>query len=496
MKRVWVGLMALAALAACGEDTSPALAPGADVGGQGDDAGLVDVGPDDADEGADALAPDGALADTGGEEIEEPDAPQEEVSRAREQLDWVLSVINGPARVLSVGEVEEHFAPQFLNQVPADDLIEIMGQLRSEVAPLRVDGVLAEPDPFNLSVRAEGPRDLWFRITVATERATPFRMVGLLFEAAPQFNPNRPADFEELAERIGAAALRSNFLAAEIVDGRCEPVGARAADRALALGSTFKLYILGALADRIEAGEMGWEDELAIQEARKSLPSGRLHQEPEGTLLTLEEMAGLMISISDNTATDHLLFHLGRGAVEDFQAEMGHGAPALNTPFLSTRELFLLKGALTRPQALDYIALDAEGRRAFLDGELAGRSLREVRPWSFPTFVDELEWFASPEDLCGAMSSLKLLSEAPGGEPVAQILSINPGIPFDAQAWPFIGFKGGSEPGVLNLTWLLRREDERWFFLTLGLVDPSAPIDEAAAINLAGFAALLLAEVP
>jgi hypothetical protein len=34
--------------------------------------------------------------------------------------------------------------------------------------------------------------------------------------------------------------------------------------------------------------------------------------------------------------------------------------------------------------------------------------------------------------------------------------------------WPYVGFKGGSEPGVLNMTYLLRRDDDKWFVVTLG----------------------------
>jgi len=55
------------------------------------------------------------------------------------------------------------------------------------------------------------------------------------------------------------------------------------------------------------------------------------------------ELANRMISISDNTATDHLLLTVGREAVESIQAAMGHSAPGLNAPFITTRELFVLK---------------------------------------------------------------------------------------------------------------------------------------------------------
>jgi putative hydrolase len=44
-----------------------------------------------------------------------------------------------------------------------------------------------------------------------------------------------------------------------------------------------------------------------------------------------------------------------------------------------------------------------------------------------------------------------------------------------------VAFKGGSEPGVLSLSWLLERSDGRRFALALTATDPGAPVDEATA---------------
>ena len=96
--------------------------------------------------------------------------------------------------------------------------------------------------------------------------------------------------------------------------------------------------------------------------------------------------------------------------------------------------------------------------------------------------------------LCRALAALKALSEQPGLEPVAEILSINPGVALDQEAWTYIGFKGGSEPGVLNLNWLLQRADGRWFVLTAGLNDTERNIPLNEPLALLESAAQLLAE--
>jgi hypothetical protein len=77
--------------------------------------------------------------------------------------------------------------------------------------------------------------------------------------------------------------------------------------------------------------------------------------------------------------------------------------------------------------------------------------------------------------------------------PIRRILAQNPGIAFDKKTWPYVAFKGGSEPGVLSLTWLLERSDGRSFVLSIVLNDSARAIDEAGAVNVAEGAVNLLA---
>src|SRR6185436_600599 len=98
----------------------------------------------------------------------------------------------------------------------------------------------------------------------------------------------------------------------------------RDGDQALAIGSAFKLYVLGALARDVAEGKRHFDDTLRLEQRWMSMPSGKLQKWPVGTPLTLASAAALMISESDNTATDHLLFTLGRERVEAMLREMGN----------------------------------------------------------------------------------------------------------------------------------------------------------------------------
>jgi len=69
-------------------------------------------------------------------------------------------------------------------------------------------------------------------------------------------------------------------------------------------------------------------------------------------------------------------------------------------------------------------------------------------------------------------------------EPLSRAIRINPGVPLDAAAWKSVAFKGGSEPGVLNLTFLMERADGRWFTLSAGWNNPEKAVEEARLIAL------------
>lgn len=43
--------------------------------------------------------------------------------------------------------------------------------------------------------------------------------------------------------------------------------------------------------------------------------------------------------------------------------------------------------------------------------------------------------------------------------------------------WSYIGYKGGSEPGVLNLTWLLCDTGGEWRVLSMSWNNPEALVD-------------------
>jgi hypothetical protein len=429
---------------------------------------------------------------------------------AGRQLGWVIQSLGaGEAR-----NVEQRFSPAFLAQVPAAQIERIFHEWRrDELGPGPVELVRVEqgatPESLVAFVRAgaDAARHTQVRLTVDDGG----RIAGLLLAPLVGLRPGAIETWGRFDDQLAALPGRAAFGAYELVvpeapggELSLQPIHTLAGDEPLSIGSTFKLWVLGALAEMIAAGRTSWDTQIEIVDDLKSLPTGQMQLELEGTFYPVSRYAHLMISISDNTATDHLLHFIGRENVEAYMSRL-HARPERNLPLLSTMEFFRLKLGPDRVVLTErYATADVETRRAMLASggavEQTTPSLAAAALWRAPFEIERIGWFASADDLARLMADLHRLEHGPEGEgarsePLAGILRANPGLTFDPRAWRSVAYKGGSEPGVLNMTWLLERLDGRMFVMTITWNDARRPVENRRLADLAGAAAGLLAEV-
>jgi hypothetical protein len=183
-----------------------------------------------------------------------------------------------------------------------------------------------------------------------------------------------------------------------------------------------------------------------------------------------------------------LLSVVGRENVERLLPALGVAAPERNRPLLSTLELFALK-AMPEADFQAWTAADEAGRRRILAAQHA-RTGPDGIDFSgignAPRRIAALEWFASAADLVRTMDWLR----RNGDDETRAILAISPGVPASTAAeLGYVGYKGGSEPGVLNMTFLVRNRAGLWHAVTGSWNDPAAAVDEAR------FGALMLRAV-
>ncbi len=411
-----------------------------------------------------------ALAGPARAQVDIPDTP------AGRTLRWVLTFLTSDYDP----ESEARFAPSFLKEVPPPRLRAAHAQIRLLLDPSMNPTLvrLERNEPYALTViyttdAAPMPLRLSVEVDPQTELIT-----GLLVRPAPDAARSLAASWDELHARLDDLPGQVAAGVYAVDDDALMPIFSYHDDRRLAVGSTFKLYILGALAEVIRDGEASWDEPLAIREELKSLPSGTMQTHPAGTEFPIREYARKMIAISDNTATDHLLHRVGRRRVETWMARI-HDDPLRNIPFLSTNEMFTIKlsGDPTLPER--FANADEESQRRMLEEEIADArvQLMLVPLWKHPIAIDKVEWFCTPVECARVMARLRELARDPACAPLDEILGANPGISIDRTHWSRVYYKGGSEPGVLNLTWLLEDADGRTFVVTLGWNNPDAPVD-------------------
>ena len=361
----------------------------------------------------------------------------------------ITQAVSGDAEVRVIERVYEKpsaskalFSGQFLQAVPIAQIVGAVDALRTSYGSAKT--VREAGDGYEIETATH-------RIPVQISLDAEGRIAGLLFKPAERLTASIEDTLKLLAEipgKISYAVMRDG----ELTYGR-------GSEEKLAVGSAFKLGVLAALADGIEAGRHRWDDVLRLEPGDKSLPSGRLQDFPTGSPFTLHTLAAAMIAESDNTATDMLIRLLGRGPIaEKLQAET----------LLTTREFFILKA--DPGLARRYAEADTDQRSAIIN-EIAGRDL--------PSAVQVIglhdqgvEWYVSNATLCELAGAVRRLD----------VFAIDSG-PVDAGRWRSGAYKGGSETGVLNLTAAVADEDEHSWCVSV-TVNASDTIETAEVTGL------------
>src|SRR5699024_1461334 len=111
-----------------------------------------------------------------------------------------------------------------------------------------------------------------------------------------------------------------------------------------------------------------------------------------------------------------------------------------------------------------YMEAEISKKRELLAEEVKLTDRADFQIWARPKYIQQLEWFASAQDLAKAIAWFK--GEGQTKQVARKILSVNPGLDFDQAKWAYIGFKGGSEPGVVSMTYLLKSTNGNWHVLS------------------------------
>lgn len=108
-----------------------------------------------------------------------------------------------------------------------------------------------------------------------------------------------------------------------IEDGQLPRPGEINAHHHFPAASLIKLAILWAYLQHRQAGQISPDEAVIIEDTLKVGGTGQLQTLPPGTTRTLDDLARLMITDSDNTATNLLINRLGLAAINQAIAPLG-----------------------------------------------------------------------------------------------------------------------------------------------------------------------------
>jgi beta-lactamase class A len=380
----------------------------------------------------------------------------------------VLALLQGTAEPAAI------FTPAFLTAVPPDQLATVQGQLKAQFGEA-------------LAVSAIRPMDARAAsVDIRFDKAVVSFTIGVLDgKLSGLFVTGSRTEGDSLAQvtaDIAALPGRSGLVVQKLTDAGTETIASHNGDQRFAIASAFKLYVLAEIVRAVRAGERRWDDVLTL--SQKSHPSGISQAWPDNAPMTLQTLATLMISISDNSATDTLISAIGQEKLAAIVRASGHATPSDLIPLLSTQAVTGLKMPANAPLRDRFLAADDAGQTRILAE--AGDTLTLPRLdlsvyIGGPNQIDTVEWFASPADIARLLAMLER-----DGDPVTRaILQVNAGIPpVSAGRWAYLGYKGGSEPGVMAMSFVAHGTTGERYIVTALVNDPAAEIDQPGFVTL------------
>ncbi len=378
---------------------------------------------------------------------------------------------------------EPLFAPAFLAQIPGEQITAIARKLREQNGdPIRVETVTYK-GPGYATVDIAYQQSM-IHLDLTLEPDPPSRIIGLLVTSVTPRNDS----LDKLQGEVLALPGKAAVLVTPLGLSSAPPLLSIKPDEQMAIASSFKLWLLAEASRQIRAGKRKWSDVVPL--ADPSLPSGMTQNWPLHAPMTLHSLATFAISISDNTAADTLLYTLGRRDVNAMLTRAGHSRPTL--PVLGTLEAFALKMDSAADIRSAWWKGDSESRLAMLSRNplrLSRGAIDDRQLAGKPRFIDQIEWFASPNDMARLLDWLRLNADAE----TKSIMAVNKGIAKgDAARFRYLGYKGGSEIGVMSMNFLVQAKDGRWYAVSGAWNNPAAPVEEARFLGLMNRALALI----
>lgn len=407
---------------------------------------------------------------------------------AANQLQWILDQL--AASDTSIADINAHFSPAWLASVDAQQTQNFIAAVRADY-PNAIITDLVALTAMHAFVFIEGQDANANTGTILLEVSytggqliTAFGVNG--HNGNLQYPEDMNLDLSQAITKFTTFAADTGLLIAYINDDEvCQTIAAHQPDTLLATGSLFKPWILGGLADEVEAGNQTALDDVEFVASERVFNNTLVNREPFGTFFKLGDLAGMMLGNSDNTATDLVHETVGRGVIDAYIDDSGVNDANVLKPILSVNEQFHLFFSFPLTTAQGYVNDTESNQLDFINNQIVPLGPVSTFPFNNESLYTAGSWRATARDVCANMARLRQYDI---GSDAMQLVDRS----YGAQAaqfgvrplWDRVWYKGGSLVSgtsgyhVLTHAWLLENNGQ-WPIAVVAMTnDSSGGIDD------------------
>jgi hypothetical protein len=412
-----------------------------------------------------------------------------------DQLQWLIGEL-ATGETTTVAEVNAHFDPAWLSQIDVAQTQAFIQSLRSSYPDAVITDVVAlTPVRATLvidSPASSPPSGFMSFGTRYTNGGLIVQFGVSTYGGSVQYPEDQSLSLTQAADKFVTLSPSPSLLVGRINGSdQCTALQDRNANTPRATASVFKIWVLGGLAEAIVDGSIASTD-IVPMVASEIAPGGTINSEPLDTPFPVDDLARLMMGISDNTATDLLHESVGRDRLDALVPAWGVAQPDLLTPFLGISEQFHVFYSFDLTDALSYVNGTQPFKYTFLHDRIEPLGPNTGGPFFHTQLLTDGTWRASPYDVCRAFAKLRRLPQ--GSEAlhtVDRALGAGVAQPDVRAKWDRVWYKGGSLASgagnhVLTHAWMLENAGDDPYVVVALSNNPAGGIDPFQVQSVTG----------
>lgn len=384
-----------------------------------------------------------------------PDEP------AANQLDWVVQQLSESST--SINDINAHFSSAFnagqlqsffdglRNNYPNGKIIDIVAMTPMSTAVV-VQGQDANANMgyFLVDSRYTGNEEIiYFYVTP--------------YYGSVQYPVDQGLSMQQAITKFNSFAADVGVLVAYVDhNNQCQAIYQSNAQTLKATGSIFKTWVMGGLADAVESTSITPSQNVVFDAGQWVNGGSVVNNEPAGTVFSAQDLAVMMLGVSDNTATEILHDLVGRSVIDAYIDTSGVVNANVLKPILSINEQFHLIFSIDPTTATNFVNDTEANQLNFINTQLEPLGAVTSYPYQNDFLMTSGSWRASAMEVCQNFANLRTYPQGSAAlNLIDRAMGAQTAQPEIRNNWDRVWYKGGSLVSgvdgyhVLTHAWLL-----------------------------------------